>query len=92
MNTATLRSLPLVRIAVAASVLAVCGCQEDARSAQWYMAHGDELKAKLEECRKYTSLNQSDPNCKSANDAFSTLVTASADKNATAPPQPVQEP
>ena len=74
----TNRNAALACFALAAGALALGGCQEDARTAQWYMAHGPELKDKLAECRKYPSLNHSDPNCKAANDAFATLVTASA--------------
>jgi hypothetical protein len=61
-----------------ASALALGGCGEEARTAQWYMAHGTELQAKLEECKKYPTLNQSDANCKAANEAFATLVSATA--------------
>jgi hypothetical protein len=56
--------------------LALGGCGEEARTAQWYMAHGTELQAKLEECKKYPSLNESDANCRNANEAFATLISA----------------
>ena len=66
--------------ALAASLVAVCGCQEEIHSAQWYMGHGSELQAKLAECKKYPSLNDSDQNCKNATEAFMTLVTVTAQK------------
>ena len=69
---------------VALAAFALGGCSEEARSAQWYMAHGTELQAKLEECKKYPSLNQSDANCKTANEAFATLISATS-KSATEP-------
>jgi hypothetical protein len=56
------------------------GCSEEIHTAQWWMAHGAELQAKLEECKKYPSLNENDANCKAANEAFATLISAT--KNA----------
>ena len=65
---------------LAVSLFALCGCQEEIHSAQWYMGHGTELQAKLTECKKYPSLNDSDQNCKNATEAFMTLVTVTAQK------------
>jgi hypothetical protein len=67
--------------------LALGGCGEETRTAQWYMAHGAELQAKLEECKKYPSLNQSDANCKTAGEAFATLISATG-KNANGATEP----
>lgn len=60
------------------AMLALAACQETPHTAQWYMAHAAELEAKLAECKKYPTLDQSDPNCRSAGDAFATLIAASA--------------
>jgi len=63
-----------------ASLLALSACTEEIHSAQWYMGHGPELQAKLTECKKYPSLNDTDQNCKNATEAFVTLVTVTAQK------------
>lgn len=73
----------------AAAAAALCACQETVHSAQWWMAHGPELQAKLAECRKYPSLNQSDANCQHANEAFATLLAAKSGAAAPAP-EPAQ--
>jgi hypothetical protein len=57
----------------------LAACQEETHSAQWYMGHGPELQAKLEECKKYPSLKD-DQNCKNAGEAFATIVAATAQK------------
>ena len=62
--------------ATTAIVLACAGCMEPDRTAQWYMAHGDELQSKLLECKRFPTLNESDSNCKAASDAFATLLAA----------------
>jgi len=67
------------------AALGTTACHEDIHSADWYMAHSAEHQAKLEECKKYPSLNQSDPNCRNANEAWSTLVSATQAKNAAQP-------
>lgn len=74
------RATPWIAIACAACALPfLAACQEEVHSAQWYMGHGTELQAKLEECKKYPSLKD-DQNCKNASDAFATIVTATAQK------------
>jgi uncharacterized protein (DUF2147 family) len=70
------RTLAATSALLFASVALVSGCSEEIHTAQWWMAHGAELQAKLEECKKYPSLNQSDANCKAANEAFATLISA----------------
>jgi len=80
------RYRPTTAVGAALIALSLAGCGEEARTAQWYMAHGTELQAKLEECKKYPSLNQSDANCKAANEAFATLISAT--KNATGATEP----
>ena len=57
----------------------LAACQDEIHSAQWYMGHGTELQAKLEECKKYPSLKD-DQNCKNATEAFVTLVQATQKK------------
>ncbi len=54
------RWLPFALVAA----LATTACHEETHSADWYMAHSAEHQAKLQECKKYPSLNQSDPNCR----------------------------
>jgi hypothetical protein len=77
----------------AVGLLPLAACQEEIHSAQWYMGHGSELQAKLEECKKYPSLNTSDQNCKNASEAWVTLVAATQKKNeAEVPPQPAPPP
>jgi len=73
---------------VSASVLGLSACTEEIHSAQWWMGHGPELQAKLTECKKYPSLNESDQNCKNATEAFMTLVTVTAQKAQESQPQP----
>ena len=76
-------------VAICAGAFALGGCQEDLHSAQWWMGHGPELQAKLNECKKYPSLNESDPNCKAASEAFATLISATANRTpADAPAAP----
>ena len=70
----------LAAAAAIAGALALGACQEEIHSAQWWMGHGPELQAKLAECKKYPSLNDSDQNCKNATEAFVTLVTVTAQK------------
>ena len=62
-----------------ASAPMLSACQEEIHSAQWYMGHGNELQAKLAECKKYPSL-KSDQNCRNATEAFVTIISASAQK------------
>lgn len=62
----------------ALSTAGLFGCGEESHSAQWYMAHSAEHQAKLIECKTYPALNASDQNCKNANEAWATLVTATA--------------
>lgn len=62
----------------AAALLPLAACQEEIHSTQWYMGHGPELQAKLEECKKYPSLNTSDQNCKHAGEAFAMLIAESS--------------
>lgn len=71
-------SRPLRAVLCAAALLGLAACQEEIHSAQWYMGNAKELQAKLEECKKYPSLNTSDQNCKNANEAFVTLLQATA--------------
>lgn len=86
MNAMTKAGAASLRALAAVALLAaLAGCQEDIHSAQWWMGHGPELQAKLEECKKYPSLNQSDQNCKNANEAFATLLAATAPKPQTPP-------
>jgi hypothetical protein len=62
--------------AMLAVVMATAACREEVHSAEWYMAHSAEHQAKLGECKKYPSLNESDQNCKNANAAFAALISA----------------
>ncbi|MET0224898.1 MAG: EexN family lipoprotein [Dokdonella sp.] len=65
-----------VMLALLAVVMSTAACREEIHSAQWYMAHSTEHQAKLSECKKYPSLNESDQNCKNANAAFAALISA----------------
>jgi hypothetical protein len=71
-----------------AAAMATTACHEEIHSADWYMAHSAEHQAKLEECKKYPSLNQSDANCRNANEAWAALVSATQAKNAAQSTQP----
>jgi hypothetical protein len=66
-------------------VAATAACHEEIHSADWYMAHSAEHQAKLEECKKYPSLNPSDQNCRNANEAWATLISETQRKTATQP-------
>jgi hypothetical protein len=85
-------AMPTRIVRVVTAVLAIAtgfalgACKEEVHSADWYMAHSAEHQAKLNECKKYPSLNQSDPNCRNANEAWATLVSATQAKNAASPP------
>ncbi len=67
---------PFTALVLLIGVLATISCSEENRSAEWYMAHSAEHQAKLHECKKYPALNESDQNCKNANAAFATLISA----------------
>ena len=65
-------------------------CKGEPRSAQWYMAHGPELEAKVKECNSHPHRSQSDQECRNAIEAFVTLVEATSGKNAAPPAQPAE--
>ena len=44
----------------------ISGCDEEAKTTQWYRDHPDELKAVYEKCQKIGSASE---NCKNANEA-----------------------
>lgn len=44
----------------------ISGCKEEAKTAQWYRDHPDELKAVYEKCQKTGDASE---NCKNANEA-----------------------
>ncbi|MGP3200489.1 EexN family lipoprotein (plasmid) [Serratia marcescens] len=48
------------------SFLLISGCEEEAKTTQWYRAHPDELNKVYEKCQESGSASK---NCKNANEA-----------------------
>jgi len=64
---------------LALSALAVAGCQPP-RSAQWFMAHGDEMQAKVKQCKADPQRANGDKECANAIEAFVTWARATQQK------------
>ena len=65
-------------LAVALSALAA-GCQQP-RSPQWFMAHGDEMQAKVKQCKAEPQRANGDKECANAIEAFVTWARATQQK------------
>lgn len=70
----TRTSARLVLLATALTGLAAC--EQEVRSAQWYMGHGAQMEAKVKECNADPRRKETDQDCKNAIEAFVTLVQA----------------
>jgi hypothetical protein len=66
-------------LALALSALTVAGCQPP-RSAQWFMAHGDEMQAKVKQCKADPQRASGDKECANAIEAFITWARATQQK------------
>lgn len=66
------------------TAVALVGCQEQPRTALWYMANGPALQAKLLDCKKHPESSEGDANCRAANEAFMTIMTVDAQQKAAA--------
>lgn len=66
-------------VAIAWSALAAAGCQQP-RSPQWFMAHGDEMQAKVKQCKADAQRASSDKECANAIEAFVTWARATQQK------------
>ena len=77
--------IPQLTVAFALAVylpLGLIGCKEEQRTPIWYMGHGPELQSKLLDCKKLIDQGEHDANCQSATEAFMTIMTVEAQKNA----------
>lgn len=66
-------------LAVASAALAATGCQQP-RSPQWFMAHGDEMQAKVKQCKAEPQRANGDKECANAIEAFVTWARATQQK------------
>ena len=64
---------------VSVFAIALGGCQSE-RSAEWYMAHGEEMQAKVQQCQADPKKAESDKNCARAIEAFITWARSSGAK------------
>lgn len=61
------------------TLLALGGCMQG-HSAQWYMAHGDAMSAKVKECNADPARIPNDKDCQNAIEAFVTWARATGQK------------
>jgi len=73
---ATIRLLPFVCLALAL-VLSACN---RAHSPQWYMRHGEAMRAKVQECKADPKRAAGDKDCDNAIEAFVTWARATGQK------------
>ena len=67
-------------IILAATLPAFLAACQRGHSAQWYMAHGDAMSAKVRECKADPQRSKTDKDCQNAIEAFVTWVRASGQK------------
>ena len=76
-GVAARRSRLLLIASLSALALAAC---DRGHSARWYMAHGDAMRAKVQECKADPQRAAGDKDCDNAIEAFVTWARATGQK------------